>query len=119
MLLLHEHWIDDRKRILSTSQLNERIYRASYRASEFLRRHRTTVILGAFVFWASLLIVYGYFDELGETNTWGLIFGFFWLTIPMSFATYILPRVVLRAMPIMNGYKPDEDDQQRYRSDSG
>ena len=119
MRLLHEHRIDDREQILRIPQFNERIYRASYGASEFLRRHRTTVILAAFVFWSSLLIVYGYFDELGETYTWGLIFGFFWLTIPASFATYILPRVVLRVMPIMNGYQPDEDDQQRYRSDSG
>ena len=104
---------------MSNSRFNEGIYRASYAASEFLRRHRTTVILGAFVFWSLLLVVYGYFDELGETNTWGLVFGFFFLTITASFATYIVPRVVFRVMPIMNGYRPDEDDRQRYRSDSG
>ena len=66
-----------------------------------------------------LLVAYGYFQELGEVNTWSLVFGFFWLTVPMSFATYFIPRVLLHAVALMNGYRPEEDDQKPYRSDSG
>ena len=101
------------------SRLTKRIYRNSYRASEYLRRHRTAVISGAFVFWTGVLIVYGYFDEFGETETWSLVFGFFWLTVPMSLATYFMPRILLHAVALSNGYEPEEDREGPRRSDSG
>ena len=92
------------------SPFNEEIYRRSYRASQSLRQHRTIIILGAFVFWAAMLAVLGYFQEFGQIHTGFLIFGFLWMTVPMSFATYFVPRLLLRLMPLMNGYNPDEDD---------
>lgn len=91
-------------------QFNQEVYRRSYKASEFLRHHRTLIILGAFVFWAAMLAAMGYFREFGQTDTWFLVFGFFWMTIPMSFVTYLIPRLLLRAMPLMNGYKPEDDE---------
>ena len=92
------------------SQSSHDIYRRSYRASQVLRRHRTPIILGAFIFWTALLTATGYFREFGQTSTAFLIFGFFWMTVPMAFASYFIPRLLLRAVPLMNGYKPDMDD---------
>jgi hypothetical protein len=94
---------------MKRSQFNQDVYRRSYKASEFVRRHRTLIVSGAFVFWAALLAVMGYFHEFGQTDTWFLIFGFLWMTVPMSFATYFMLRLVLRAIPLMNGYKPQDD----------
>jgi hypothetical protein len=91
------------------SQFNQEIYRCSYRASQFLHQHRTAIILGAFIFWTAMLARLGYFAEFGQGNTGFLIFGFLWLTIPMSLATYFIPRMLLHDVPLMNGYKPDED----------
>ena len=92
------------------SETSRQIYRGSYLASEFLYRHRTAIILGAFVFWTALLVVAGFFQEFGEANTAFLIFGFLWMTVPMSFATYFIPRLLLKMMPLMNGYKHDEHE---------
>jgi len=77
-------------------------------ASQFLRRHRTVIIVGAFVFWSAMLAMVGFFDEFGKSSTGFLIFGFLWMTVPMSFATYFIPRLLLRVVPLMNGYEPDE-----------
>jgi len=90
------------------SEINRRVYRSSYLASEFLYRHQTKIILGAFAFWTAMLAKIGFFQEFGETNTGFLIFGFLLMTVPMSYATYILPRLVLKIMPLMNGYRHDE-----------
>ena len=98
---------------MGLSEINTQVYRCSYLASEFLHRHRTVIILGAFVFWTATLAKGGYFREFDGTNTWPLIFGFLWLTIPMSFATYFLPRVLLKIMPLMNGYRHDEREEKR------
>ena len=57
-----------------------------------------------------MLAVLGYFREFDQPNTGILIFGFLWLTVPISFATYFIPRLLLHLVPLMNGYKPDEDD---------
>lgn len=95
------------------SEINRQIDRGSYLASEFLHRHRTVVILGAFVFWSAMLAKGGYFREFDGTNTWPLIFGFLWLTVPTSFATYLMPRVLLKIMPLMNGYRHDEQEEKR------
>ena len=90
-------------------ELSEETYRRSFGASEFLRQHRTTVIAGAFVFWSAMLAASGFFDDLDETNTWFMALGFFWMTIPMSFATYFVPRLILRVVPLMNGYRPEAE----------
>ena len=74
------------------SQFNKEIYRRSYRASVFLREHRTVVILGAFVFWTAALASLGFFAEFGQANMGFLIFGFLWMTVPISFATYFIPK---------------------------
>ena len=95
---------------MNFSQFNQEAYRRSYKASESLRLYRTQIILGSFVFWAAMLAAMGYFREFGQTDTWFLIFGFFWMTVPMSFATYFIPRLLLRVMPLMNGYKPEDDE---------
>ena len=94
---------------MKLSQFIQEVYRRAYNASDLLRQHRTLIILGAFVFWAATLVAMGYFNEFGQTDTWFLIFGFFWLTVPMSFATYLMPRYLLRVVPLMNGYKPEGD----------
>ena len=52
----------------------------------------------------------GYFREYGHGNVAFLIFGFLWLTVPLSFATYFIPRFLLRSVPIMNGYKPEDEE---------
>ena len=93
---------------MSISQFNEDIYRRSHKASQAMQRHRAAIILGAFVFWTAMLAVLGFFREFGQTNTGILIFGFLWMTVPMSFATYFIPKLLLRLVPLMNGYKPDE-----------
>ncbi len=93
------------------SQFNNDIYRRSFRASQYLRQHRTGIILGAFVFWTAVLASLGFFGEFGQANTGFLIIGFFWMTVPISFATYFIPRLLLRIVPIMNGYKPDENEK--------
>lgn len=90
-------------------EFNNQVYRRSYLASQFLLRHRARVIIGAFVFWTMMLATLGFFQEFGETNTGFLIFGFLWMTVPMSFATYFIPRLLLRLVPVMNGYEPNED----------
>ena len=90
------------------SNFNKSIYRSAYLASEFLHLHRTVIILGAFVFWTAVLAANGYFQEFGEGNTGFLIFGFLWLTVPTSFATYFVPRLLLKIVPLMNGYRHDE-----------
>ena len=92
------------------SQFNEEVYRRSYRASQSLRQHRTIIIFRAFVFWAAVLAVLGYFREFGQANTGFLIFAFLWMTVPVSFATDFIPGLLLRLVPLMNGYNPDEDD---------
>jgi hypothetical protein len=56
-----------------------------------------------------MLWAIGYFREFGRADRGFLIFGFFWMTVPMSFATYFIPRILLRVMPLMNGYKPDDE----------
>ncbi len=90
------------------SELNKRVYRGSYLASEFLCRHRVMIIIGAFVFWTATAVNQGFFQEFRQGNKWSLIFGFLWLVVPMSFATYFLPRWLLKIMPLMNGYRHDE-----------
>jgi len=92
-------------------EINRQVYRSSYLASEFLHRHRTAIILGAFVFWTAILAMTGFFKEFGEANTAFLIFGFLWMTVPMSFATYLMPRLLLKMMPLMNGYRHDEHEE--------
>jgi hypothetical protein len=94
---------------MNLSQFSQHVYRHSYRASQFLRRHRFAIILGAFAFWTAMLWALGYFRGFGQADTVFLIFGFLWMTIPISFATYIVPRLILRVVPLMNGYKPDEE----------
>ena len=84
------------------------INRNFYLASEFLHRHRVIVILGAFVFWTVMLAKLGYFQDFGKTNTWFLIFGFLWLTVPASFATYFMPRILFKLIPRLNGYRHEE-----------
>ena len=94
---------------MQIGDLNKRLYGRLYAASEFLLRHRTACILGAFIFWAIILLATGYFDEFGQTNTWFLLFGFFWMTVLPAIATYLIPRLILRAVPQMNGYVPEHD----------
>lgn len=91
------------------SQFTNEIYRRSYRASQFLRQHRAIIIFGAFVFWTAVLAASGYYQEISQTNTGFLIFGFLCMTVPMSFATYFIPRLVLRLVPVMNGYNTDDN----------
>lgn len=91
------------------SEVDRKIFRNAYLASEFLRRHRIAVILGAFVFWTGLLASAGFFQDIGDVSTGWQILGFFWMTVPMSFATYLMPRVLLKVVPLMNGYRHDED----------
>ena len=95
---------------MSTSRFNERIYHRLHKASNSLRQHRTVIILGAFIFWTAMLGSLGYFREFNQTNRGILIFGFLWMTVPVSFATYLIPRLLLRGVPLMNGYNPDKDD---------
>jgi hypothetical protein len=57
-----------------------------------------------------MLWALGYFRGFGQADTVFLIFGFLWMTIPISLATYIVPRLILRVVPLMNGYKPDEEE---------
>ncbi len=109
---------------MRNSQFIRAVNRACCQINLFLKRHRAAVILAAFVFWSALLVAYGYFDEFDETSPretrfWGLLFGFFWLTIPMSFAIYLLSRLVLNALVVSSGYKPDEKAWKPSRSDSG
>ena len=94
---------------MNSLEFNEEFYRRSYKASESLRHHRTQIIAGALVFWTGMLTAIGYFREFGQTDARFLIFGFFWMTIPMSLATYGMPRLLLRVVPLMNGYKPEND----------
>jgi len=95
---------------LRISEVNKQVYRRSYLASEFLQRHRIAIIVGAFVFWTAMLAKVGFFQEFGETNTGWLIFGFLWMTVPMSFATYFMPRLLLKLMPLINGYRQNEHE---------
>lgn len=48
------------------SQFNKLVHHRSYLASQFLRRHRTVIILGAFVFWTAMLAKMGYFRKLAS-----------------------------------------------------
>lgn len=88
---------------------NNRLYGRMYSASEFLRRHRTKCIFGAFIVWSVILIAAGYFDEDDQANTWFLWFGFLWMTVLPAMATYLIPRSILRVVPLMNGYVPEHD----------
>lgn len=81
----------------------------SHQASFFLQRHRTIIILGAFLLWTSTFMKLGYFGEFGRTNAAFLMFGFLCLVILMSVATYLIPRLLLRLFLLMNGCRPDED----------
>ena len=56
-----------------------------------------------------MLWAIGYFREFEQADTGFLIFGFFWMTVPMALATYFIPRILLRAIPLMNGYKPEDE----------
>jgi len=94
---------------METSELNNHVYGRLYSASEFLLRHRTAFILGAFIVWAMTLVAAGYFDEDDQTNTWFLWFGFLWMTVLPAIATYLIPRLILRVVPLMNGYVPEQD----------
>ena len=95
---------------MNLSQFNQEVYRRSYRASQILRRHRALIMLGAFVFWTAMLATMGYFHKFGQANTQFMLFGFLWMTVPMSFATYVIPRLLLRVIPLINGYKPEDEE---------
>lgn len=94
---------------MRNAQFNSEMNARLYRAGEFLRQHRTLIILAAFVVFTTALASLGYFSEISHESTGFSVLGFLWLTVPASFATYCLPRLLLRVVPIMNGYKPDED----------
>ena len=92
-----------------TSKPNNHLYGRLYSTSEFLLRHRTACIVGALIGWAMILVATGYFDQDDKTNSWFLWFGFLWMTVLPAMATYLIPRFILRAVPLMNGYVPEQD----------
>lgn len=91
------------------SRLNTLIYCRSYSASQFLRRHRTAIIVVGFVFWSAIFVVNVAVGKIGKVDNGFLILGFLWMTILPSIATYMIPRLLLQVMPLMNGYNPDEN----------
>jgi len=93
------------------SEFNKQVYRRSYLASEFLRRHRTAIIISAFVFWSAIFVLMILPQEIGKDNNGFLVIGYLWMTVLPAVATYLMPRLVLKIMPIINGYRHDEYEE--------
>jgi len=92
-------------------EIDRRILDLIYRGYSKLEKYRMRIRIVVFIVSSVLVITAFATTDTSASKPLALVFGFIWLTVPISYLSYYMLKFVFGATLAMNNYSPPKDDQ--------